>query len=55
MTQPAEVRDWFDDFVVEAEPRLRHALAAALGQDLGLEATSIALAYGWEHRLGSPA
>ena len=41
---------WFDHFVAEAEPRLRHALVAALGQQLGVEATSIALAYGWEYR-----
>jgi DNA-directed RNA polymerase specialized sigma24 family protein len=41
---------WFDEFVRRAEPRLRHAFVAALGQESGLEATSIALAYGWEHR-----
>jgi DNA-directed RNA polymerase specialized sigma24 family protein len=40
---------WFDRFVADAEPRLRRALVAALGQQLGVEATSIALAYGWEH------
>ncbi len=41
--------EWFDRFVADAEPRLRRALVAALGQQLGVEATSIALAYGWEH------
>ena len=41
---------WFDGFVGRAEPRLRHAFVAALGQQLGVEATSVALAYGWEHR-----
>jgi DNA-directed RNA polymerase specialized sigma24 family protein len=40
---------WFDIFVAVAEPKLRRALVAALGQDAGLEATSIALAYAWEH------
>lgn len=41
---------WFEQFAAEAEPRLRRTLVAALGQQLGVEATSIALAYGWEHR-----
>jgi RNA polymerase sigma factor (sigma-70 family) len=36
-------------FVRETEPRLRRALVAALGVDAGSEATSEALAYGWEH------
>jgi RNA polymerase sigma-70 factor (ECF subfamily) len=39
----------FTDFVNGAEPRLRHALCAAFGADLGREATAQALAYGWEH------
>jgi DNA-directed RNA polymerase specialized sigma24 family protein len=41
--------DRFTDFVEETEPRLRFALAAALGQELGREATAEALAYAWEH------
>lgn len=39
----------FTAFVQETEPRLRQALASALGIDEGLEAISEALAYGWEH------
>lgn len=39
----------FTEFVREVEPRLRHALCAAFGGDLGREATAHALAYGWEH------
>jgi RNA polymerase sigma factor (sigma-70 family) len=40
---------WFEQFAADAEPRLRRAFVAALGQQLGVEATSIALVYGWEH------
>lgn len=32
-----------------AEPRLRTAFVAAYGEELGLEATAEAVAYGWEH------
>jgi RNA polymerase sigma factor (sigma-70 family) len=39
----------FEEFVGMAEPRLRHALVAAVGRDRGREATAEALAYGWEH------
>ena len=39
----------FAEFVEEAEPRLRFALAAGLGQQQGREATAEALAYAWEH------
>ncbi len=39
----------YTDFVSQAEARLKRALCAALGRDVGLEATSEALAYGWEH------
>jgi RNA polymerase sigma-70 factor (ECF subfamily) len=39
----------FTAFVKETEPRLRHALVAAFGQDRGLEATAVALAYAFEH------
>lgn len=48
MTSSADA--WFDDFYATAEPRLRRAFVAALGQHHGTEATSIALGYGWEHR-----
>lgn len=39
----------FTAFVKESEPRLRHALVAAFGQERGLEATAVALAYAFEH------
>ncbi len=42
-------RETYTRFARNAEPRLRIALAAAVGQDLGQEATAEALAYGWEH------
>ena len=50
----------FTEFFVEVEPRLRYALTASLGVDLGGEATAEALAYGWEHwgrvgRMDNPA
>lgn len=40
--------DSFTEFVKGIEPQLKHALVAALGTDLGLEATAEGLAYGWE-------
>ena len=39
----------FKDFFGIAEPRLRHALVAAVGRERGRDATAEALAYGWEH------
>lgn len=39
--------DDFAEFVVEAEPRLRRALIAVWGSELGREATVDALVYGW--------
>jgi DNA-directed RNA polymerase specialized sigma24 family protein len=39
----------FTTYCVEVEPRLRRALVAAYGADLGSEATADALAWGWEH------
>jgi RNA polymerase sigma factor (sigma-70 family) len=39
----------FESFVRATEPRLREALSAALGSDVGREATAEALAYAWEH------
>jgi DNA-directed RNA polymerase specialized sigma24 family protein len=39
----------FTEFVVDVEPRLRHALAGAYGPDIGADAVADALAYAWEH------
>ena len=39
----------FTRFARDAEPRLRIALAAAVGQELGADAAAEALAYGWEN------
>jgi RNA polymerase sigma-70 factor (ECF subfamily) len=39
----------FTSFVKETEPRLKVALIAAFGREVGVEATADALAYGWEH------
>lgn len=44
-----EVAATFEAFVREIEPRLRDALSAALGSDMGREATAEALGYAWEH------
>ena len=44
-----EVEESFTAFVKETEPQLRHALVAAFGQDWGVEATAVALAYAFEH------
>jgi len=41
--------DSFTEFVKQTEPRLRNALSALLGTDLGKEMTAECLAYGWEH------
>ncbi len=41
--------DSFTELVKELEPRLRRALSAAFGLEVGREATADALAYGWEH------
>jgi RNA polymerase sigma-70 factor (ECF subfamily) len=45
----------FERFVAEVEPRLRRALVATYGAQVGGEASLDALAYAWEHReyLGS--
>ena len=45
----------FAEFVRETEPRLREALSAMLGSDVGREAAAEALAYAWENwsRVGS--
>ncbi len=41
--------DAFAGFVQDAEPKLRNALCAAFGPDIGREATADALAFAWEH------
>ncbi len=41
--------DSFTDFVDEVELRLRQALTAVLGPELGRDASAEALVYGWEH------
>jgi RNA polymerase sigma-70 factor (ECF subfamily) len=39
----------FGDFVVRVEPGLKQAFVARFGRDDGVEASSEALAYAWEH------
>jgi RNA polymerase sigma factor (sigma-70 family) len=39
----------FSEFVAAVEPRLRRALVAAYGADLGREAAADALAWAWQH------
>lgn len=41
--------DAFAGFVRQTGPGLKHALMAALGAEVGMEAASEAMAYGWEH------
>lgn len=41
--------DTFTIFAIANEARLRHALMAACGGEVGREAAVEALAYGWEH------
>lgn len=56
MTSPnTTVTDTFTDFFVGAEPRLRHALMACCGAEVGREAAADALEYAWTHwdRVGS--
>lgn len=43
------VVDAFAGFVKVRGPGLKHALVASLGADVGMDAASEALAYGWEH------
>ncbi|MAT07249.1 MAG: hypothetical protein CL424_19630 [Acidimicrobiaceae bacterium] len=44
------VEDEFSSWFALAEPRLRAALVAEFGADLGRDATAEAVAYVWEHR-----
>jgi DNA-directed RNA polymerase specialized sigma24 family protein len=46
---PASDDTAFTVFVRENEPRLRQSLIAALGGEVGREATAEALAWAWEH------
>jgi RNA polymerase sigma factor (sigma-70 family) len=39
----------FDEFFERVEPRLREALTATLGSEMGRDATAEALAHGWEN------
>lgn len=45
----SQVKASFTDFVRDVEPRLKRALVAAFGPEVGGEATAEALAFGWEH------
>jgi DNA-directed RNA polymerase specialized sigma24 family protein len=48
VTESPEVAS-FTEFFGEVEPRLKTALCATFGIEIGMEATSQALVYGWEH------
>jgi len=41
--------DSFTTWAEDAEPRVRHALTASFGIEVGKEATADALAHAWEH------
>lgn len=43
------VVDAYADFVRDRGPGLKHALTASFGPEIGMEAASEALTYGWEH------
>lgn len=45
----AILADSFTEFFRLAQPRLERALVAALGVEVGVEAASDCLTYGWEH------
>jgi len=49
MLRDETATETFSMFVEEHEARLRHALTARFGSDVGKEAAADALAYGWEH------
>jgi RNA polymerase sigma-70 factor (ECF subfamily) len=46
---PDEQGDGFAAFFAEAEPRLRRALTAVHGPEIGREAAAEALTYAWQH------
>lgn len=41
--------DTFTEFMREAEPRIRRALTAAFGSEVGREAAAEAVSYGWQN------
>jgi len=43
------LEDTFTEFFERTEPKLRNALVASYGVEVGTEAACDALAYGWEH------
>ena len=49
LVEQVEERAQFAAFVGEVEPRLRRALVAAYGADVGREAAADALAWAWQH------
>jgi DNA-directed RNA polymerase specialized sigma24 family protein len=49
MLRDETTSETFSMFVEEHEARLRHALTARFGSNVGKEAAADALAYGWEH------
>lgn len=49
MNPVARATSEFTEFVATAEPRLRLALGATFGFDVGEDATAEALAFAWEH------
>lgn len=49
VAQDAERAERFTRFATDVEPRLRLALSAAIGPDLGADATGEAMAWGWEN------
>ena len=49
MRDPGADRRSFEEFVGRFEPRLRVALVAVFGPEVGRDAVAEALAYGWEH------
>ncbi len=49
MIREQALGETFATWAVDAEPRLRHALTAAFGVEVGKEAAAEALAFAWEH------
>ena len=49
LRQPDRGTDAFTAWVDEAEPRLRHALTASFGPQVGEEAVADAVGFAWEH------
>ena len=49
LSDRTEAEQAFAQFCAEAEPRLRRALSAGFGMDLGRSAASDALVYGWQN------